>query len=565
MKFESIPGQHQVLRLRSPEWKESKDGDNPFSGFKSEVPVQRVASDETHPNAFKVFAAGKAFLAFADSPVEGRILAENLSRCRSMLACLRDKDLQGGWNLDVVLYFQPALDMGELQIELDESTEKLKGREEDYLYEPFYDSGDKVQETEPGDGYFFVKPGFSWRFDDELRTESDDTSRSSFVVFGDERRFIASRKTREDATGVLIEFFRASKSTRWNQGREPDRTIIPARGRFRFVELAERIRLQAQAQLDALVRDEKSYLHRWDQFNELEGNTMLERARALGAIHWSSVRRGGKDGEGWLLTLDGLTDSVRSILLHEPPLELELSKQTPEWISRPEMTIAEVLGNASANFAETEEAIARGNASAKKPPECGDFDSGDKFVQVKEWEFDSDNDELSIQTDAGDLPNGGVVIFAFSGFLTSIQRRDEARRRIQAGASANPMLGTILESKGVPEPMERRKRVEPLSQHSRSLFKNDPTDRQREAIDVALNTPDIALIQGPPGTGKTTVVTAILDRLNELSPKKGPDKGSVLLCGFQHDAVAGKESATFGIGGGAKNPRFGCPVCSVSV
>jgi hypothetical protein len=55
---------------------------------------------------------------------------------------------------------------------------------------------------------------------------------------------------------------------------------------------------------------------------------------------------------------------------------------------------------------------------------------------------------------------------------------------------------------------------------------------------VALNTPDIALIQGPPGTGKTTVIAAILERLNEIADKRGTRiKGQILLTGFQHDAV----------------------------
>ena len=55
---------------------------------------------------------------------------------------------------------------------------------------------------------------------------------------------------------------------------------------------------------------------------------------------------------------------------------------------------------------------------------------------------------------------------------------------------------------------------------------------------MALNTPDIALIQGPPGTGKTTVIAAILERLNEIADKRGTRiKGQILLTGFQHDAV----------------------------
>ncbi|MBK7864310.1 MAG: hypothetical protein IPJ65_38070 [Archangiaceae bacterium] len=38
-----------------------------------------------------------------------------------------------------------------------------------------------------------------------------------------------------------------------------------------------------------------------------------------------------------------------------------------------------------------------------------------------------------------------------------------------------------------------------------------------EALRVALNTPDIALIQGPPGTGKTKTIAALEARLAELS------------------------------------------------
>lgn len=54
---------------------------------------------------------------------------------------------------------------------------------------------------------------------------------------------------------------------------------------------------------------------------------------------------------------------------------------------------------------------------------------------------------------------------------------------------------------------------------------------------MALNTPDIALIQGPPGTGKTTVITAILKRLNEIADPTGGMFGRDLVTAFQHDAV----------------------------
>ena len=85
----------------------------------------------------------------------------------------------------------------------------------------------------------------------------------------------------------------------------------------------------------------------------------------------------------------------------------------------------------------------------------------------------------------------------------------------------------------------RTLRIKPLTAFVKNkVFKRrPPTPAQEEAISIALNTPDIALIQGPPGTGKTTVITAIVERLNELSDKERSIQGEVLVSAFQHDAI----------------------------
>ncbi len=59
----------------------------------------------------------------------------------------------------------------------------------------------------------------------------------------------------------------------------------------------------------------------------------------------------------------------------------------------------------------------------------------------------------------------------------------------------------------------------------KKIFKNDPTENQEKAIEIALNTPDIAIIQGPPGTGKTTVINAICERLFEEYHKDKISRG----------------------------------------
>jgi hypothetical protein len=71
---------------------------------------------------------------------------------------------------------------------------------------------------------------------------------------------------------------------------------------------------------------------------------------------------------------------------------------------------------------------------------------------------------------------------------------------------------------------------------ARDAFNGAPNPRQIEALDVALNTPDIALIVGPPGTGKTQVIAALQRRLAELI---GAEKiqHQLLVTSYQHAAV----------------------------
>jgi len=54
----------------------------------------------------------------------------------------------------------------------------------------------------------------------------------------------------------------------------------------------------------------------------------------------------------------------------------------------------------------------------------------------------------------------------------------------------------------------------------------------REAMYIALNTPDIALIQGPPGTGKTTLINGLIARLNGMN-----ENYRILVSSEQHEAL----------------------------
>ena len=539
MKFESIPVPKQTLRVRSPEWEPTQWRKDPFAGWGDEVPVQSVKTDWSRPSSFMIVAAKRAFTVVADSPAAARILSDALSSASATLARLRDRDVQGGWNLEVAFFAQRPLEFGDIQVELDEAAKSLFNSEMDYVYKAVKQNGDNAPDGNSiADSWFFIKPFYSWCEDDELKSQSPEASMDSFCVVGDSKRFVVQKtsystdnETKKNA-GVFI----ASKQRRWKAERGGDRTICLVSGTLAFVSHADAIKLRAEAQLQALVRNEGSYLRNWDQYNEEEGNIQLEKARSFGAIRYENIRSSTEgDRDVSILELTGIADVVRDKLRYDNRLELELFQECPEWIVNPEWTIKQFLESVTtANngaAADNEHATEDDSSDSQEKPE--DI----KGCDIEKWQFDSDSNELTCFKHIEDIPRKGFVAVSFKGFLKSIRRRDEARRRIMAGGSANPMLGTVLEASGIPEPLEKRRHVEALSVHTAKLFSKPLRDNQIAAIDIALNTPDIALIQGPPGTGKTTVITAVLDRLNELAPKNSTGKGSVLLCGFQHDAV----------------------------
>lgn len=140
---------------------------------------------------------------------------------------------------------------------------------------------------------------------------------------------------------------------------------------------------------------------------------------------------------------------------------------------------------------------------------------------------------------------GWYLSLSLNGNATQNERRVKAREALLSDNSANPLLKGIICGESTDTVFTKhnttffRQKISPLSPRiEKKLFaRNPPTKTQLEAIDIALNTPDIALIQGPPGTGKTTVITAIIERLNELFIRQESIKGNILVSSFQHDAV----------------------------
>ncbi|MCM3364785.1 ATP-binding protein [Niallia sp. MER TA 168] len=142
---------------------------------------------------------------------------------------------------------------------------------------------------------------------------------------------------------------------------------------------------------------------------------------------------------------------------------------------------------------------------------------------------------IELEDEYATIPASGYLLGSFSGSKVIAKRREKALLRILDGKTPLVHLKNILQNGASEEIIQKHKRGVD-NELARRIFganKISFTERQKEAIDIAINTPDIAIIQGPPGTGKTTVIRAIIARLNIIH--KG--KMKILVSSAQHDAV----------------------------
>lgn len=263
------------------------------------------------------------------------------------------------------------------------------------------------------------------------------------------------------------------------------------------------------------LENTKGYLDLWNQYAEQEGRLLLEEVRKIGII---SVNRSAAtfDSEGIHLPYSGLSKEAKELIGSDK--YLFFSDEIPIYLANDEMTWSD--------YRSLSRAANKNKYSINKGV----------HIRIKKRK----NNGFIIETKDGNLPKQKYVSLSILGDEEQISRREEARNRIAEGKAANPALGLILEGQLTEEigAYSTRKKIMPLSSFVKEkIFKYDPTETQKKAIDIALNTPDIAIIQGPPGTGKTTVITAIIERLNELCNKNEKVNGQVLITSFQHDAV----------------------------
>ena len=316
----------------------------------------------------------------------------------------------------------------------------------------------------------------------------------------------------DDRLGIT----RVVESRRRMEG-DDSRPIYLVAGNIRFVDasVAAELRGATQTELDQIVAQAESYLGLWTQYNDKEGQVILDKARAFGSLEYCACEL-QPDGT-WCFEAS-VSDDERSDLWRRLDA---LDEQLEAGVEVPSAIRGDGAGESKDN---------------RVRPFMGEITSRER-TPPRLWIRPPQDLETR------EPPKEGNLFVALGGDEVRIERRREAWEKVAKMANPMPQLGLILENQRVRD--RRFRRLKPMTRAVREVF-DSPNERQWSALDIVLNTPDIALIQGPPGTGKTRVIAALQARLAEEDEDFGSSglAGNTLLTSFQHDAVENAAVAT---------------------
>ena len=298
------------------------------------------------------------------------------------------------------------------------------------------------------------------------------------------------------------------------------------------------------------IKEDRGYLNLWEKYASIEGDFLINKARQIGEIKINSA---SNLEEGYRVLYLENREQIEKLKVGDC---LELQKKLPSYFLYEEMDWNDYRNECEIRKMENEESdmeveeILDDNLFSETV-DTPQFISEDEQIldkkkkktnnRIKIYKINKEENSILVENFSIKDIEKKHLILSILGDQLQIERREKARDKIKEGKAAMPTIGLILNGslENIEKLMENKiDKIDSLTPFVKDkIFKNEPTQRQKEAIEIALNTPDIAVIQGPPGTGKTTVITAIIERLNERVDKKEDNKGKILITSFQHDAV----------------------------
>ena len=486
------------------------------------IGIGYIASNSTG-QAYRLRIDGQQWSVQLRDPSVGKDLNFHLKRGCAHLAEVMQIAKDGSALVKIIFFNGEIVEIGDVEIGIDErieSTAKKNGIRFNGAEELGSVLNDKCKISVGGEDFFLLMSGPSAKADFEADIPEDEDSPNAqavvqekyreFSIYGERVRIPVERRNVDKSKDIYFATKAVFKDNQKSEG-----SLRLARGAVLFSDYTKtgRIRALAAGAMSQLTKETGSYLKQWDEYGAIEGEMLLARAKAVGRIDFHGTEQTTKGVKFFVSSIpDQLTEGD----------EIEITSEQPLYLKNPDLTweaYSKALEEEFATKKDQKKNDAEMPASVYAP-----------ILKIS---------KTSIELDLPSIPSGQMfLILSINGDKIQIERRMRARSAILEGRCANPLLGLLIEEGGTLPDIQRVTKLKPLTSFVREkIFKHDPTPKQIEAIDVALNTPDIALIQGPPGTGKTTVVTAILERLNEEYDKTKSIRGQILVSGFQHDAV----------------------------
>lgn len=493
-----------------------------LSGETPSIGVGYIAPNSTG-QAYRLRIDGQQWKVLLRDPSAGKDLNFHLKRGCAHLAEVIQVAKDGSALVKIIFFNGEIVEIGDVEIGIDErieSTAKRNGIRFNGAEELGSVLNDKCKISVGGENFFLLMSGPSAKADFEADSPEDEDSPESgavvqekyreFSIYGERVRIPVERRNIDKSKDIYFATKAVFKDNQKSEG-----SLHLARGAVQFSDYTKtgRIHALAAGAMSQLTKETGSYLKQWDEYGAIEGEMLLARAKAVGRIDFHGTEQTTKGVKFFVPPIpDQLTEGD----------EIEITSEEPSYLQNPDLTWEAYSKALEEEF------------TSKKDQKKDDAEMASSvYAPILKLS------KTSIELDLPSIPSGPMfLILSINGNKIQIERRMRARSSILEGRCANPLLGLLIEEGGTLPDIQRVTKLKPLTSFVKEkIFKHPPTDRQVEAIDVALNTSDIALIQGPPGTGKTTVVTAILERLNEEYDKTKSIRGQILVSGFQHDAV----------------------------
>lgn len=427
---------------------------------------------------------------------------ELIDRQKTYLAKLTDMK-----TIEVLVYNEEEMSLNNFSIFRDEYLKIKKSKKSQK-----YNEVKKSIERDIEKNYVFKSQDISYILFGKLKDSKKEEysllgAKSILVLERKEVSFIKENKTKfiEAFLAIRDENLKVIKGKKVTDNTEKyNYTVMKIKGNIKFTEdiLEYEEDMEIKARINQLKNDSSSYLKIWEAYVDKEKKILRENLDDYYKINDIKIAN-YEDDFFFEIQLD-----------KEHPFEkgdtLIVTKKNPEILVKNDSEDVEKEFFENLDYTEVFIEKTLGNNSILV---------GCKKEEDLEGEKDS------------------YVFYSIKGGKTVDERREKARNLIADNKTPMKELNLIIEGKKVTK--EKAGNYEALSIGTKeSLFpKYEPTENQKEAIQLALNTPDIAIIQGPPGTGKTTVITAILQRLSEERKEVGNISGNNLLTSFQHDAV----------------------------